>query len=471
MNTENKKSRFRLNYYVPYAYHLIFLWMLLFLKTVEAISLYAFNLHLKTLTSAVFVGGFILTYFYKVEPREHKSRFVDITWLIPLISGFATVWTLRFLMHYFARFNYHVSVRSQLIVSLLFLLLSASYICFQHRINKLLNAKILYLLVAYIAFSIVWAVTITGFPLDAERSDMLPLIVSANKSFFLGDNPYRWHIVGEHQLPLTYLPLMWVGYAPFVALELDPRWLLLPAHLVLMTMLWFSHRPFSDNSWWTYLAWMTLNPFLFIRHEIQAYLLWPILALTLYAMTHNRWRSSSFLWAMLIVTRKTMWIIFPFYLLFLLYERGWRVAIQHFLAIIVVVSLIAGPFIIQDPNAFYDGIVGYFQSIAHQLPSSEWPQIAGWATGFSFVPLLYRLGFVEYIQTIQMSSVMISFGVAVWMRPKMAGLLKLMSATLLLFLLFNPLVWVYMYAPVLFLLAFSGTPHQEIIPDRPVIAV
>jgi hypothetical protein len=56
------------------------------------------------------------------------------------------------------------------------------------------------------------------------------------------------------------------------------------------------------------------------------------------------------------------------------------------------------------------------------------------------------------------------FVVTVVRRPDLARTLQMMSLALLLFLLLNPLIEVYMYAPLLIIAGFTALARQDALP-------
>lgn len=58
-----------------------------------------------------------------------------------------------------------------------------------------------------------------------------------------------------------------------------------------------------------------------------------------------------------------------------------------------------------------------------------------------------------------------------WRRPALAETLRIMGITFLLFLLLNPLIEVYMYAPLLILTAFALLARQTAQEEREVFGV
>jgi len=386
--------------------------------------------------------------------------------LLPLLAGGLIIWTLSLLARLLSAFGYKISGQELTLVGAMFAGLALVGWRIKDRLDD--RRRLLFLGLCWLVTTLTWAIVIADFPLHGDRSDMLPNIVSTVQQWLAGNNPYRWYDVGTHRAPITYMPLLWMSYAPFVGLHLDPRWITPLAQLALLAISWVAVRGHLHAGWWGYLIWIALNPFLFIRHDAHIFLIWPFLAAALLCMQHRRWTAASVLWGLLVALRTSLWVIFPFYLAFLLWNTGWRHAIKSGLIAAAIILLITAPFLLGSWSGFIDGVIAYPRTVAQQMPTAPWLQVSNWTIAFSVVPLLYKAGLVPYIERTQMVIVGAVFLWTMWRRPALAGTLRIMSVTLLLFLLLNPLIEVYMYAPLLILTAFALLAGQIAQEERGV---
>jgi 4-amino-4-deoxy-L-arabinose transferase-like glycosyltransferase len=459
--------------YVHPSYYLIALWVLMAFKEVETILPLVLVLPVKMASTALFVLLLLLVLFGPLPSGEEKPK-DQVAWIIPLLSGALALWFLSLLADHFARFAYHLDRQTLLWVAVLFGGLALVGWGLSWRMTW--RRRWVYLALAWLVICLTWIVVLQSFPLDTKRSDMLPTITTAAKALLSGQNPYQWYTFGARRVPLVYLPIMCLIHAPTVLLAIDPRWitLLAQAGLVLISALALGKR--LASKWWSYVVWLALNPYLFIRHDLHIYPLWPVVAAALLCTARKRWMLASLLWGVLIAFRQTCWILAPFYVVFLFWRVGWRTALRCALLIGVVALLLIAPFYLTSPKAFVAGVFGYQRAVAQQMPTAEWPTVAGWTAGFSLVPLLYKAGlaryFPRYIEPLQLLVVGAVFAAMLWRRPKLAGTLQLMSVALLLFLLLNPLVATYMYAELIILAAFVVIVRQEQneTQDAPAIA-
>jgi hypothetical protein len=304
---------------------------------------------------------------------------------------------------------------------------------------------------------IVYAVVvIPGLPLDGERSDMLPLVVSANRVFLGGANPYlTWHVAGAHRLPLTYLPALWLTYAPAIVANLDPRWVVIPAIWGLFALHYATLRRQLDTPWRVFLIWMALNPFVFLRHDIQNFPGWFFWAAALFFVVKQKWDIASLFWAILLLSQEIAWPLVPAYLVFLLVNHGKSTTLRACLVIGSLVALTLLLFAAPDPRAFVSSVIGFRHRITPQLPAANWSKVAAWTTGFSLIPALHLLRLSGHVEAIQLAGVLLTLVALVRQRPGLQASLQLMSYALLWFLLFNALIWGYMYGPLLILQGFA----------------
>ena len=446
---------------------LVALWILMVFKQVEGITPLVFSATMKTCSTIAFLLLLIPALFFPVDSVEKKAeRYV--AWAFPLFAGGLIVWILCFLARYFGRFGYHVSLNNLVTVGALFGGLAAcGWVLTRQNMNS--RRQLLLLGLSWVVVSLAWTVPLHNFPLDGDRSDMLPSIVATARDLLAGQNPYRWHEVGTHRVPVTKLPMLWLTYVPLVALRLDPRWIMLPAQLALLGLYWIALRQHLTSPWWKLLLWMALNPFLFLRHDCHLYILWPFVAATLLCMLRRRWIPAAVMWGLLLAFRKTLWVPYPFYLGFLLWNVGWRTALRCGLITTLIALLIIVPFFLASPTVFVDGVMNYQRSVSQQIPNASWPQVAGWTTGFSFVPIIYLAGLSHYLELIQVVVLAVVFMVMMLRRPNLAGTLQIMSTALLLVLLLNPLIEVYMYAPLLIFVTFAALAREGSF-DRPPVA-
>ncbi len=445
------------------AYGLVLLWLLMTLKHVEGLSLLSFNPWIKIGSSLVFIALVLATLFGPSNRSAVAAYKAD--WLLVLGAGGLCINALSLLLRHFTRFGYQITSAEYAWVGGLFLALAVLVWLMRGRRDP--RSRWLILGVCWLLFSLAWSVTVRGFPLHGDRSDMLPNIISANEEWLEGRIPYQVYDVGTHRAPMTYLPLLWLAYAPFAALSLDPRWIIPLAQLAFLLVNWAAYRHKQDTPWWSYLLCTVLNPLLFLRHDLHVTHLWPLLALTLLSMLRQRWIFASLLWGCILAFRTSLWVLFPFYLVFLLWNLGLRKAILHGLLAVALAVLICLPFVYNCWDDFIYAIIGYPSSVGKQMPLVEWNRIIGWTSGFSLVPAFFLAGVSQYMVQLQTLVLAVLGTVALVRRPGLVETLKLMSIGLMLFLVLNPLIEIYMHAPLLICVAFAMLAQEESLAAPP----
>jgi hypothetical protein len=397
--------------------------------------------------SLLFSLVLILALFSDVRAiGEDKPITSWFTWMLPIAAGGSIIYSLILLVRMFGRFGYRASRNEMIVVGVMFAGLAMTGWLLTRR-GFSTRRHILFLGLCWATVCLAWILPVRNFPLDGDRSDMLLNIVAAIRTWMTGGFPYQWHAVGTHRVPLPYLPVMWLLYIPFVVLGIDPRWMMLPAQLGLLVILWVALYRKLSVPWWAFIVWTALNPYLFIRHDMHVYALWTVVAATLLVMLRQRWIWAAVMWGILLAFRHTLWVPFPFFLVFLFWRVGWRTALLCGAIAAIVALFLLGPFVLTSPSGFLAGLE-YQRSVGRDMPTATWSQVAGWTTGFSLVPLLWHAGFSGHAELMQLAIALIMFAIAVIRRPDLVATLQLMTITLLLFLLRNPQIEVYMYVEV-----------------------
>jgi len=434
-------------------YLLVALWLLVWAKFIENLIPEGQHMSVKLITSSLYVILFLLLWRRPQGSLDMPSA-RNATWLIPLISGAAIVWSLAKLSKWFSWAGYTTRPYQLVIVGAAFLLLALVGWRVSRGSDRHQNA-FAFLLLSTAVLLIALFVAVKQFPLHGDRSDMLPVIVSGIQRWFGGDSPYAWHYIGTHKAPLAYLPALWLPYIPVVRLGLDPRWLTFIIHIAFVATQWFFMRPSFDSEWWPYLLLIALNPFIVARHDLHVYPIWLFVAVACVLMLRRQWIWAAIAWGLLIAGRHTLWIPFPFVVLYLWTGVGKREALRFgLIAVGLAVALITA-FAVTDVQMFIYSVFGYTRSVVVEISTQPWSRVAGWLSGFSVVPLLYRMGVSAFLQPIQFVLVSILAVIAFLRRPSMNESLWLGSIALLIFLLLNPLSEAYMYGELLVLAAFT----------------
>jgi hypothetical protein len=281
------------------------------------------------------------------------------------------------------------------------------------------------------------------------------------QAFLAGEYPYQWFTVCTHQTTLTYEPLMWLHYIPIVGLNLDPRWIMPVAHFLFIAVNWLAFRSLSKTAWWYYLVWIALNPFLFMRHDLHTWMLWPTVALTLLLFVQRRWLLSAVMWGLLLGFRKTLWFPYPYYAASLFWLAGRKSALLALAISAGLGALIIGPFFFASPSQYFESVIRYQGSVAIVYPELPWHRAAAFSAGFTIAPLLWRLqlaGTIPYLQVATLAAIFVAF---LWWRPTVAGVLQTMVVAFAAVLYLNPQSEAYHYAPLIITASFAALACQD----------
>lgn len=340
---------------------------------------------------------------------------------------------------------------------------------------------------AWLLFSIVLLgslVRVASFsyvPIDPARDDMLPLVQQALNQLLAGQTPYTIYQM-PWDLPLTYLPVTWLAYLPTYLIGLDIRLTNLLAELGIgATIVWLTLRMSSNSSatpgnpddsdqpdcwhfpmllWaWFFLQPTALNWSLATTAPVQ----WALLSLTLTLVIANRHLPAALALGLLGAATPLAAIIAPFVLLHWLRAHGW----WHTLILAGLAGLLAAlfilPFLLWSPEHFRLGAWRWFND-NELYPRLRWDMDHTWARQVGFSGIFWRHGFVGLLKPLQ--AVLLASLIIVYWRwgASVRQLAPVIVAAFLLFMVFNPVLWPYLYTPALVvaLLALVPTGAQRV---------
>lgn len=292
-------------------------------------------------------------------------------------------------------------------------------------------------------------------PLDPKHTDMLPLIKLACRRFLSGTNPYS-HYLMPWDLPLTYLPATWLAFLPAYVLLIDPRFVtvLLCCSAILLVFGAFRLPDLDPNAGKAKLL-LALVLFSSVTLRFSAItpgaVFWFLLSLFIVFVASERHIAAALTMGLCVASRQQAVLLLPFYAIFLFRRMdaraGWRCLL---LAIAVPISLCL-PFVIDSPHQFLDGIYGRFAPFAVE----KWINERAWEKSLSFAPFFFQHGLEFLLKPIIAGTQLLILALAVRRLRELADLIDFMGLSLLSFLLFSPIIWPYMFTPLLILLLGS----------------
>ena len=147
-------------------------------------------------------------------------------------------------------------------------------------------------------------------------------------------------------------------------------------------------------------------------------------------------------------------------------REGWDTLARRLGVAFAIAAVCLVPWIVWSPRGFWDGPVTWFNRI-DGFPRRSWEGSHIWEHVPGFTGLFWRLGLERLLRPIQIALVA---GIVrlVARRSRAAnadGLIGAMVATLLAFLLFNIIIWPYLYEPAV-ALAFAAVAMAARAPSE-----
>jgi hypothetical protein len=215
-----------------------------------------------------------------------------------------------------------------------------------------------YFVIAVACYMAGLLLAIGSFPLTYLRSDMFPIILSADTNLLHHISPYNLILLGQRVYAFPYLPGMLVVYLPFAAAHLDLRLGAMIYVVASAVLIFRMARPDRRLEVAALIALFLLCPFLQYRHElyIQAHWLTLVLVFVLMQRRHFAWAAVAFGVSMAVY--QFSWILFPFFVLNALRQRGWIEAIKLTLFAIAGTLMIVGPFLKSALKRIAENTVG-----------------------------------------------------------------------------------------------------------------
>jgi hypothetical protein len=298
-------------------------------------------------------------------------------------------------------------------------------------------------------------------PINPGRADMVPLVMLAADRTLSGLSPYVvYHL--PWAVPLTYLPGTWLPYAPLFVAGIDPRWTNPAAELLVLGAIVFAGRhrrdkTLRDAALVLWAAWFVSNPMFNYDASTTAQPQWAALAwVAALAAERSRWTPAAI--GLAVATTLLVGPLLP--VLFIAWHRGPnrpRARRPHrgsatplLLAIAsatVVAAILVAPWALTAPRGFFDGVVLWFNDLS-RFPREKWLESRTWATYPGMAGVFWTLHLERWMKPIQIALV-IGLAAAFARRTAAVGPRELLApqlvGVLLAFLLFNPVIWGYLW--------------------------
>lgn len=301
-------------------------------------------------------------------------------------------------------------------------------------------------------------------PLDPTHDDMLPLVQLALHNFVAGQSPYTTYAM-PWSLPLTYLPLTWLAYLPSYWLGFDIRLSNLCAELAIGgALIWLAMRQpqgvVPPATWrtrralawageprllfwaWLFLLPSTLNWSLATTGPI----FWALLAWCLVFMLAKRQTGVVLTLGLCGAASPLSALMLPFIGLHWFRQRGWRSTLGSFAWTFAITALFVLPFFLWSPRQFLFGTWQWFND-NNLYPRIRWDMDQTWARQIGVSGIFWRHGLVGVLKPIQATLLAALALLFAWYGATARQLAPYLVAAYLLFNLFNPVLWPYLYVP------------------------
>lgn len=308
---------------------------------------------------------------------------------------------------------------------------------------------------------------------DAVHRDMLPLVQYAGEAFLEGRNPYTILFYANHDLPLTYLPVMWLTYLPTLVLGVDLRWTSIAATAIIAIVISRWSARAADGGRRLHPAMVAVaTAFLFqpevfwnaVHGEPIVYWLWLVLLLD--AIQARRPWCAALLLGILLGARHFSILFVPFASLWFLASRShFRIGLLRVLVAGTLGCLIVMPFFVSNPDSFLYGVYDWL--VTYGPSRRSW-----WDMQIGFQQFFYHAGREQVLAKVQVAVMGLSVAASLLLAVRALiarrghGERSFLTWFPLVvgypvFVLFNSMIWKSFLFPVLLLLVFAGVMSRR----------
>ncbi len=310
--------------------------------------------------------------------------------------------------------------------------------------------------------------SLVQWPMDPLRRDMPVLMNLGIDTLLEGRFPYRPFFC-SHDVPQTYLPMLYLTDLPFVAAGLDMRWGQMTCALVTALAIWGWGRGTRGTReiglFLSVLFYMMPESIWSVVHaEPPPYWMWG--ALFLGAVIHRRYLLAAIFLGITLGSRHFAFLFIPFAIIwYASLVRSRREALLYLLVAAAITCAIVMPFALRGPIPFVFGTFHWLNRFGETHRTWWWIYI-------SFAPVFYQMNAERFLPWIQASTFAVSLALAlVFDRRGFLRHLDLASASwrpwwflawaYIMFLMFNSLIWRYLHAmPIILVTALVAMKVQ-----------
>ena len=286
-------------------------------------------------------------------------------------------------------------------------------------------------------------------PIDPQRADMIPLVLSAFDRLAHGQCPYGMYEM-PWRVPLTYLPLTWLSFVPAILAGVDPRWSSTVSELAFLALLVHvgGGRRTPESVLLLFAAWFAASSLV----ASDALTAMPVQSLALGAtagLVAVRSRAAPLAVGFALATTPLAGALVA-----LVSIRWWcdgpKALARRLAEATAIATLLVLPWVLWSPAAFVAGPVRWFNDLAG-FPRQTWLASHAWARVAGFTGVFWTHGWERLLRPVQAVLVLALAAGYARTRSRLAegdepsAWVGACVATLLALLLFNVIVWPYLY--------------------------
>lgn len=251
------------------------------------------------------------------------------------------------------------------------------------KTHKTLIINSIILILFFILTIVLYKDILHRYPVDPQKSDIIPTVDILSKRFVSGEYPYK--IINDYgyHLPPTYLPFHWFPFIISTSLNIDHRWI--PLSFWIVSIIFYEFMLFKSLPGNLIRILASVLPFLQILIFILDFPHMFAVSIELLPASWYIWFSlalisrkiifQSVTIALPLLSRFSFLLWLPVYAVSLLKEQKFK-KILLFLSVVMIIIMFVYvlPFLSKDPESFQNGMKYYSQSAIGEWSLKDYQQ-------------------------------------------------------------------------------------------------
>lgn len=307
----------------------------------------------------------------------------------------------------------------------------------------------------FVASFILACIPIAYFPITARVADLMPIVQKQTEALAKGQSIYQYFLLDNGVFTQAVRqPGMSVSYLPAYWLSIDFRFLSVAYTLLTgLVLAKFAFPNFKKLQFtkeyilkFSAIALILLSPYWLNRLDLYEPIFWLLLCSALFLLYKGKYTVAALFWGLGIFVQVWFWLFTPFFLLYILRERGWRQVVISSLCLLIGVIPLAA-FALSDFPTYNEHVFGFYKNVIAIKDFSK--------STFYLTPVLLKAELGRWLTPIQGALALSVLGWFWKSKNSFKGLLLALSFVLFMFIQFNSLSWNYMYLNLILLLVIS----------------